>query len=38
MGMKPKPRYLKVGDIVTCGIAGLGEQRQRIVKSPHAKK
>jgi 2-keto-4-pentenoate hydratase/2-oxohepta-3-ene-1,7-dioic acid hydratase in catechol pathway len=38
MGMKPKPAYLKVGDIVTCGIEGLGEQRQVIVKSPHAKK
>ena len=38
MGMKPKPAYLKVGDIVTCGIEGLGEQRQVIVKSPHTKK
>jgi 2-keto-4-pentenoate hydratase/2-oxohepta-3-ene-1,7-dioic acid hydratase in catechol pathway len=30
LGMKP-PRYLKVGDTVTLGIAGLGEQRQRVV-------
>ncbi len=30
LGMKP-PQYLKVGDIVTLGIQGLGEQRQRVV-------
>jgi len=30
MGRKP-PRYLKAGDVVTLGIDGLGEQRQRIV-------
>jgi 2,4-diketo-3-deoxy-L-fuconate hydrolase len=30
MGMKP-PQYLKPGDIVTLGIEGLGEQRQRVV-------
>jgi 2-keto-4-pentenoate hydratase/2-oxohepta-3-ene-1,7-dioic acid hydratase in catechol pathway len=29
MGMKP-PRYLKVGETVTLGIAGLGEQHQRV--------
>ena len=29
MGMKP-PRYLQSGDIVTLGIAGLGEQRQNV--------
>lgn len=29
MGRKP-PRYLKPGDVVTLGIAGLGEQRQRV--------
>jgi 2-keto-4-pentenoate hydratase/2-oxohepta-3-ene-1,7-dioic acid hydratase in catechol pathway len=28
--MKP-PQYLKVGDVVTLGIQGLGEQRQKIV-------
>jgi 2-keto-4-pentenoate hydratase/2-oxohepta-3-ene-1,7-dioic acid hydratase in catechol pathway len=38
MGMKPKPRYLKVGDVVTCGIEGLGEQRQEIVASRAIKK
>jgi 2-keto-4-pentenoate hydratase/2-oxohepta-3-ene-1,7-dioic acid hydratase in catechol pathway len=31
MGMKPEPQYLKAGDVVTLGIAGLGEQRQRVV-------
>ncbi len=30
MGMKP-PTYLNVGDVVTLGIEGLGEQRQEIV-------
>ena len=29
-GMKP-PQYLNVGDVVTLGIEGLGEQRQKIV-------
>jgi 2-keto-4-pentenoate hydratase/2-oxohepta-3-ene-1,7-dioic acid hydratase in catechol pathway len=29
MGRKP-PQYLKAGDVVTLGIAGLGEQRQRV--------
>jgi 2-keto-4-pentenoate hydratase/2-oxohepta-3-ene-1,7-dioic acid hydratase in catechol pathway len=33
MGMKP-PRFLKVGDVMTLGIAKLGEQRQRIVEFP----
>jgi 2-keto-4-pentenoate hydratase/2-oxohepta-3-ene-1,7-dioic acid hydratase in catechol pathway len=31
MGMKPEPQYLKDGDVVTLGIAGLGEQRQKVV-------
>jgi 2,4-didehydro-3-deoxy-L-rhamnonate hydrolase len=31
MGKKPQPIYLKPGDVVTLGISGLGEQRQRIV-------
>jgi 2,4-diketo-3-deoxy-L-fuconate hydrolase len=31
MGMKPIPGWLKPGDVVTLGIQGLGEQRQRIV-------
>jgi 2-keto-4-pentenoate hydratase/2-oxohepta-3-ene-1,7-dioic acid hydratase in catechol pathway len=30
-GMKPTPKFLEVGDVVTCGIEGLGEQRQTIV-------
>jgi 2-keto-4-pentenoate hydratase/2-oxohepta-3-ene-1,7-dioic acid hydratase in catechol pathway len=28
--MKP-PKFLKAGDVVTLGIEGLGEQRQRFV-------
>ncbi len=31
MGVKPKPRYLKAGDVMTLGIDGLGEQRQEVV-------
>ena len=31
MGMKPEPQYLKVGDVMTLGIDGLGEQRQTVV-------
>ncbi len=30
-GMKPTPKFLNVGDVVTLGIEGLGEQRQKIV-------
>ena len=30
MGMKP-PRFLKAGDVMSLGIEGLGEQRQRVV-------
>ena len=30
LGLKP-PRYLKKGDVMTLGIAGLGEQRQLVV-------
>jgi len=30
LGMKP-PKYLNVGDVVTCGIQGLGDQRQKVV-------
>jgi 2-keto-4-pentenoate hydratase/2-oxohepta-3-ene-1,7-dioic acid hydratase in catechol pathway len=30
MGKKPQ-RYLKAGDTIALGIAGLGEQRQRVV-------
>jgi 2-keto-4-pentenoate hydratase/2-oxohepta-3-ene-1,7-dioic acid hydratase in catechol pathway len=31
MGMKPEPKWLNVGDVVTLGITGLGEQKQKIV-------
>jgi 2-keto-4-pentenoate hydratase/2-oxohepta-3-ene-1,7-dioic acid hydratase in catechol pathway len=31
MGMKPEPKWLKTGDVVTLGIKGLGEQKQKIV-------
>jgi len=30
MGMKP-PQWLEAGDVMTLGIAGLGEQKQRVV-------
>lgn len=33
MGMKP-PMFLKSGDVMRLGIAGLGEQRQRVVAHP----
>jgi 2,4-didehydro-3-deoxy-L-rhamnonate hydrolase len=36
MGKKPDPIWLKPGDVVTLGIQGLGEQRQRVV--PYAGK
>ena len=31
MGMKPNPQYLKPGDVVTLGIQGLGEQKQKVI-------
>ena len=31
MGIKPAPVYLKPGDVMTLGIAKLGEQRQEVV-------
>lgn len=34
MGHKPEPRYLKPGDVVTLGIQGLGEQRQKVIAAP----
>jgi 2-keto-4-pentenoate hydratase/2-oxohepta-3-ene-1,7-dioic acid hydratase in catechol pathway len=34
LGMKPEPQWLKPGDVVTIGIDGLGEQRQRVVAWP----
>jgi 2-keto-4-pentenoate hydratase/2-oxohepta-3-ene-1,7-dioic acid hydratase in catechol pathway len=34
LGMKP-PQFLKVGDVVTLGIQGLGEQRQKVVQGKY---
>jgi 2-keto-4-pentenoate hydratase/2-oxohepta-3-ene-1,7-dioic acid hydratase in catechol pathway len=31
LGMKPTPQYLKAGDVITLGIQGLGEQKQKVV-------
>ena len=31
MGIKPNPVFLKVGDVMTLGIQGLGQQRQKVV-------
>lgn len=31
LGIKPQPKFLREGDVVTLGIAGLGEQKQKIV-------
>ena len=31
LGIKPEPKYLKPGDVVTLGIDRLGEQRQKVV-------
>jgi 2-keto-4-pentenoate hydratase/2-oxohepta-3-ene-1,7-dioic acid hydratase in catechol pathway len=32
LGMKPEPKFLKPGDVVKLGIAGLGEQTQKVVR------
>lgn len=32
MGIKPEPVYLKKGDVMELGIAGLGAQRQEVVE------
>jgi len=34
MGIKPNPVFLRAGDVMTLGISGLGEQRQRVVAYP----
>ena len=34
MGIKPDPVFLKPGDVMTAGIRGLGEQKQKIVAWP----
>ncbi len=31
LGMKPEPQFLKAGDVITLGIQGLGEQKQKVV-------
>jgi ureidoglycolate lyase len=31
LGIKPTPVFLKPGDVMTLGIKGLGEQKQRVV-------
>ena len=31
MGVKPNPMFLKPGDVMTLGIRGLGEQKQKVV-------
>jgi 2,4-didehydro-3-deoxy-L-rhamnonate hydrolase len=33
LGVKPQPRYLRAGDVLTLGIRGLGEQRLRVLGS-----
>jgi 2,4-didehydro-3-deoxy-L-rhamnonate hydrolase len=32
LGIKPEPRYLRAGDIVELGVAGLGQARQLVVE------
>jgi 2-keto-4-pentenoate hydratase/2-oxohepta-3-ene-1,7-dioic acid hydratase in catechol pathway len=32
LGIKPEPKFLKPGDVVRLGVAGLGEQQQKVVK------
>ena len=34
LGMKPTAVFLKPGDVMTLGIRGLGEQRQKVVSHP----
>jgi len=34
MGIKPAPVFLKPGDVMTLGIRGLGEQKQKVVSTP----
>ena len=34
MGIKPAPVFLKPGDVMTLGIRGLGEQKQKVVAYP----
>ena len=32
LGRKVEPKYLRAGDVVSMGISGLGEQKQKVVK------
>ena len=34
MGIRPNPVFLKPGDVLTLGIKGLGEQKQKVVAYP----
>ena len=34
LGIKPEPVFLKPGDVMTLGIRGLGEQKQKVVAWP----
>lgn len=34
LGQKPNPIYLKPGQVMRLGIAGLGEQRQQVIATP----
>ena len=34
LGIKPNPVFLKPGDVMTLGIKGLGEQKQKVVARP----
>jgi 2-keto-4-pentenoate hydratase/2-oxohepta-3-ene-1,7-dioic acid hydratase in catechol pathway len=34
LGQKPNPIYLKAGQVMRLGIAGLGEQRQQVIATP----
>jgi 2-keto-4-pentenoate hydratase/2-oxohepta-3-ene-1,7-dioic acid hydratase in catechol pathway len=34
LGIKPNPVFLKNGDVMTLGIRGLGEQKQKVVPWP----
>jgi 2,4-didehydro-3-deoxy-L-rhamnonate hydrolase len=34
LGIKPSPVFLKPGDVMTLGIKGLGEQRQKVISYP----
>ena len=33
LGIKPEPVFLKVGQVMTLGIEGLGDQRQQTIEA-----